>query len=153
MGLRAKMDASDQSMGWKAAEYEMKGIPLRVEIGPKDMEKNQCVLVRRDNGEKVFVSLDELETAVPRRPGRHPRRPVPEGQEEPGGAHLPGQLPGGEAKASRPSTGLHQDHVVRGRGLRDQDEGGGGGMTSRCVPLRPGAPGDTCPICGRAAKK
>ena len=65
MGLRAKMDASDQSMGWKAAEYEMKGIPLRVEIGPKDMEKNQCVLVRRDNGEKVFVSLDELETAVP----------------------------------------------------------------------------------------
>ena len=64
-GLRAKMDASDQSMGWKAAEYEMKGIPLRVEIGPKDMEKNQCVLVRRDSGEKVFISLDELETAVP----------------------------------------------------------------------------------------
>ena len=63
-GLRAKMDASDQSMGWKAAEYEMKGIPLRVEIGPKDMEKNQCVLVRRDSGEKVFVSLDQLESTA-----------------------------------------------------------------------------------------
>ena len=64
-GIRARMDSSDQSMGWKAAEYEMKGVPLRVEIGPKDMEKNQCVLVRRDSGEKVFISLDELETAVP----------------------------------------------------------------------------------------
>ena len=60
-GIRAKIDDSDQSMGWKAAEYEMKGVPLRVEIGPKDIEKNQCVLVRRDNGEKVFVSLDTLE--------------------------------------------------------------------------------------------
>ena len=64
MGLRAKMDASDQSMGWKAAEYEMKGIPLRVEIGPKDMEKGQCVIARRDTGEKYFVPLEELEAKV-----------------------------------------------------------------------------------------
>ena len=65
MGIRARMDASDQSMGWKAAEYEMKGVPLRVEIGPKDMEKGQCCSCRRDNGEKVFVALSELETVVP----------------------------------------------------------------------------------------
>ena len=58
------MDDSDQSPGWKFAEYEMKGVPLRVEIGPKDMEKNQCVLVRRDNGEKSL-----------RLPGRAWRRP------------------------------------------------------------------------------
>src|SRR5699024_5041377 len=45
--------------------WEMKGVPLRLELGPKDMEKNQCVLVRRDTREKVFVSLDELETAIP----------------------------------------------------------------------------------------
>ena len=61
-GIRCKMDDSDNSPGWKFAEYEMKGVPLRVEIGPKDMEKNQCVIARRDNGEKVFVSLDELES-------------------------------------------------------------------------------------------
>ena len=42
-----------------------KGVPLRLEIGPKDLEKNQCVLVRRVTREKVFVSLDELETAIP----------------------------------------------------------------------------------------
>ncbi len=63
---RVKLDDSDNSPGWKFAEYEMKGVPLRLEIGPKDLEKNQCVLVRRDNGEKAFVSLDELEEAVPR---------------------------------------------------------------------------------------
>ena len=63
-GIRARMDSSDQSMGWKAAEYEMKGVPLRVEIGPKDMEKNQCCVCRRDSGEKVFVPLDELEGDV-----------------------------------------------------------------------------------------
>ena len=55
------MDDSDNSPGWKFAEYEMKGVPLRLEIGPKDIENNQCVLVRRDNREKTFVSLDELE--------------------------------------------------------------------------------------------
>ena len=63
-GVRAKMDDSDQSMGWKAAEYEMKGVPLRVEIGPKDMEKGQCCICRRDNREKVFVPLTELEQTV-----------------------------------------------------------------------------------------
>lgn len=62
---RAKVDDSDNSAGWKFAEYEMKGVPLRLEIGPKDIENNQCVLVRRDNREKVFVSLDELETKIP----------------------------------------------------------------------------------------
>ncbi len=62
---RAKIDDSDNSAGWKFAEYEMKGVPLRLEIGPKDIEKNQCVLVRRDNREKIFVSLDELESKIP----------------------------------------------------------------------------------------
>ncbi len=62
---RAKIDDSDNSAGWKFAEYEMKGVPVRLEIGPKDIENNQCVLVRRDNREKIFVSLDELETKIP----------------------------------------------------------------------------------------
>ena len=62
---RVKTDKSDQTPGWKFAEYEMKGVPLRLEIGPKDIENNQCVIVRRDNREKYFVSLDELETKIP----------------------------------------------------------------------------------------
>ena len=63
-GLRVKMDDSDQSAGWKFAQYEMKGVPLRVEIGPKDMEKEQCCIARRDTGEKTFVPLNELEAKV-----------------------------------------------------------------------------------------
>ena len=59
-----KIDDSDKSPGWKFSEYEMKGIPLRIELGPKDIEANQAVVARRDNHEKIVVSLDELETKV-----------------------------------------------------------------------------------------
>lgn len=62
---RVKLDDSDNSAGWKFSEYEMKGVPLRLEIGPKDIENNRCVVVRRDNGEKIFVSLDKLEAKIP----------------------------------------------------------------------------------------
>ena len=62
---RVKLDSSEQTPGWKFAEYEMKGVPLRIEIGPRDIENNQCVVVRRDNREKIFVNLDELETRIP----------------------------------------------------------------------------------------
>ncbi|MDO4742912.1 MAG: proline--tRNA ligase [bacterium] len=62
---RVMLDDSDQSPGWKYAEYEMKGVPLRLEIGPRDIEKNQCVIVRRDTREKYFVSLEELEEKIP----------------------------------------------------------------------------------------
>ncbi len=57
---RIKIDDSDKSPGWKFSEHEMKGVPLRLEIGPKDMEKNQAVLVRRDTGAKTIVSLDNI---------------------------------------------------------------------------------------------
>jgi len=62
--FRVKVDDSDQSPGWKFAQYEMKGVPLRLEIGPKDMEKDQCVLVRRSDRRKTFVPLGGLEQAV-----------------------------------------------------------------------------------------
>lgn len=63
-GIRVKLDDSENSPGWKFSEYEMKGVPVRLEIGPKDIENNQCVLVTRHNREKTFVSLDELESAI-----------------------------------------------------------------------------------------
>lgn len=62
--IRVKLDDSDNSPGWKYSEYEMKGVPVRIEIGPRDIENNQCVLVSRHNREKTVVSLDELEHAV-----------------------------------------------------------------------------------------
>ncbi|NLZ48133.1 MAG: proline--tRNA ligase [Clostridiales bacterium] len=62
--VRLKLDSSDKTPGWKFAEYEMKGVPVRLEIGPKDIENNQCVLARRDTGEKIIVSLDAVEEVV-----------------------------------------------------------------------------------------
>ncbi len=64
---RVKLDDSENSAGWKYAEYEMKGVPVRLEIGPRDIEANQCVLVTRHDREKTFASLDNIETAIAER--------------------------------------------------------------------------------------
>ncbi len=63
-GIRASIDDSDNSPGWKFSQAEMKGIPLRIEIGPKDIENSQCVFVTRHNREKTIVSLDNIADAA-----------------------------------------------------------------------------------------
>ena len=59
-GIRVKVDDSENSPGWKFSEYEMKGVPVRVEIGPRDIENGQCVVVTRHNREKTVVSLENM---------------------------------------------------------------------------------------------
>lgn len=61
---RVKLDDSDKGPGWKFSEQEMRGIPVRIELGPKDIEANQAVIVRRDTREKTVVSLDEIDTKL-----------------------------------------------------------------------------------------
>ena len=63
-GVRAEVDRRDMSPGWKFNEWEMKGVPLRIEIGPRDIESNQATLFRRDTLEKTVVSLDALAETV-----------------------------------------------------------------------------------------
>lgn len=65
IGIRAKIDETDKTPGFKFAEAEMKGIPLRLEIGPRDIENGTCVLVKRHNGEKIVVKQDELKEQLP----------------------------------------------------------------------------------------
>ncbi len=62
--FRVKLDDTDNSAGWKFSEYEMKGVPVRLEMGPRDIENNQCVLVTRHDRQKYIVSLDNLEAEV-----------------------------------------------------------------------------------------
>ena len=62
--FRVKVDNTDKSPGFKFAEQEMRGIPVRVEIGPKDIQANQAVLVRRDTSEKMIVSLEEIAAKI-----------------------------------------------------------------------------------------
>ena len=66
VGIRAFGDYNDNyTPGWKFSQYELKGTPIRIELGPKDIEKNQVVVVRRNDSKKYVVSLDDLETRIP----------------------------------------------------------------------------------------
>ena len=62
--FRVKVDDTDKSPGWKFSEQEMRGIPIRIEIGPRDIENNKAIIARRDTGEKIEINLDNLETEV-----------------------------------------------------------------------------------------
>jgi len=62
---RVKMDDSDNSPGWKFSQYEMKGVPLRIELGPKDIEQGQCVVVTRHDRKKHFIPLENLCDEIP----------------------------------------------------------------------------------------
>jgi len=151
-GIRARMDDSDQSMGWKAAEYEMKGVPLRVELGPKDIEKGQCVLVRRDSGEKCFIDLANLETAVP-----ETLQAIHQGLYDRAKRNLEDHIfPAFSLEEAKQLQAQHGGFIKTmwcgelDCELKMKEEAG---MTSRCVPFAQEHLADTCPICGRAAKK
>ncbi|MCI9264779.1 MAG: proline--tRNA ligase [Oscillospiraceae bacterium] len=150
-GFRVKMDDSDNSPGWKFAEYEMKGVPLRLELGPKDMEQNQCVLVRRDSGEKSFVSLDDIESTVAKmldeiHAGLFAR--AKQNLEE----HTFPAFSLAEAKQIQEEKGGFIKTMWCGElecELKMKEEAG---MSSRCIPLEQEHLSDTCPICGKSAK-
>lgn len=64
-GISVQLDDSEKSPGWKFSDQEIKGIPLRVEIGPKDIEAGHGVVVRRDTREKITVAIDEIAERIP----------------------------------------------------------------------------------------
>jgi len=150
--VRVKMDDSDKTPGWKFSEYEMKGIPLRLEIGPKDIENNQAVLVRRDNREKLVVSLDELENKI-----QEVLEDIQNSLFE-------------KAKVSqveKTSTAVSLDEFKNlldmkpgfvkamwcgDRGCEDKIKEDAA-ATSRCMPFEQEHISDTCVCCGKPAKK
>lgn len=151
-GIRVKLDASEQSPGWKFAQYEMKGVPLRLEVGPKDLEKNQCVLVRRDSGEKLFTPLDGLEQTVARVLGDiHDGLYARAKQNLDENTYACSSLE--EVKAAMASRGGFAKTMWCGDEaceVRMKEEAG---VTSRCIPFHQEHLGDTCAVCGRPATK
>ena len=150
LGLRAKGDFSDNSPGWKFAEYEMKGVPLRLEIGPKDIEAGQCVAVRRLDREKTVLSLDELETRIPALLDEIHEAMFQRAQEN-------------LTQHSYPAQTLDQCREILNNGggfiktmwcgdeaceiaMKEQV-----GVTSRCIPFHQEVVGETCPVCGKPA--
>lgn len=150
---RAKIDLSDNSPGWKFAQYEMKGVPLRLEIGPKDIEKDQCVLVRRDTREKTFVPLAELEETIDRLlrelrdslyqralDNRERRTYTASTWEE----IL--SIANDPEKTGFIRTMWCEDPACEAR-MKEE-----AGVTSRCMPFDQEHLYDVCPICGKPAK-
>ena len=150
-GFRTKLDDSDNSMGWKCAEYEMKGVPLRVECGPRDLENGQVVLVRRNDGVKTVVKLEDLETAVAEQ-----LELVHKGMYERAYKNLTDHIYEAhsleEAKALQEANGGFIKTMWCGDlecELKMKEEAG---MSSRCMPFAQEHLSDVCPICGKPAK-
>ena len=150
-GIRAKIDLSDNSLGWKCAQYEMKGVPLRVELGPKDIENGVCMAVRRDNGEKISVPLTDIAARLPQ---------------------LLDEVQQGLYNKAKKNM---DDHIYTAYSLEEakelQEKNGGfiktmwcgdlqceldmkekAGMSSRCIPFEQEHLSDVCPCCGKPAK-
>ena len=148
---RVKLDDSDNAPGWKFSQWEMKGVPLRLEIGPKDLEKNQCVLVRRDTREKVFVSLDELETAIPAhlealRKDLY-QRALENREKRTWAATTMDEV----KELAKANTGYIKTMWCGDLDceLKMKEEAG---LSSRCMPFEQEHLSDVCPCCGKPAK-
>jgi len=151
-GIRVLCDDSEKSPGFKFAEYEMKGVPVRVEIGPKDIEQGQCVIVRRDNREKTVVAIENAKEAVEK------------ALKEVRDAIYQKAL---ENRANRTvdcltlddfiNTACSQEGFIRAMwcGERECEDKLKelAGVTSRCMPFDSEPIGDTCVCCGKPAKK
>ncbi|MGM9538317.1 MAG: proline--tRNA ligase [Candidatus Onthomonas sp.] len=152
LGLRVKTDDSDQSNGWKYAEYEMKGVPLRVEIGPKDMEKGQCVIARRDTGEKYFVPLAELEEKV-----QSLLVEIHDNLYESAKKRLEENTFAFDSVEAVKAA--MEEHTCFAKTMWCGDEAcelamkERAGVSSRCIPFEQEHLGEVCPICGKPAKK
>ena len=150
-GFRVKVDDSDNSMGWKCAEYEMKGVPLRVECGPRDLENGQCILARRNDGEKTVIKLEELEQAVEAQ-----LELVQKGMYEKAKKNLEEHIY--EAHSIEEAKELQQKNGGFIKTMWCGDEACElkmkevAGMSSRCMPLKQEHLGDTCACCGKPAK-
>ena len=149
--FRVKVDDSDKSPGWKFSEYEMKGVPIRLEVGPKDIEKNQVVLARRDSGEKIIVSMDNLEEEVAKllediqhsmlenaRARRDSKTYVAKNMDE--FEKIINETPG-FIKAMWCGDQACEDKIKEMTGA-----------TSRCIPFEQEELSDVCVCCGKKAK-
>lgn len=149
---RVKVDDTDKSPGWKFSEHEMRGVPVRVEIGPKDIEAGQCVLVRRDTREKIIVPITELEGKITELLVTI-QKDMFERAKAHRGAHTYEAVTYDEFKdiiASKPGFVKAMwcgDEACENKIKEDTS------ATSRCMPFEQSRLADTCVCCGRPAQK
>lgn len=151
-GLKVKLDDTDKSPGWKFSEQEMRGIPLRLEIGPKDIEAGKCVLVRRDTREKIEVSIsDAAEKAA------ELLETIQADMLERAKSHLESHIYEATDYESFKKTVEEKPGFVKAMWCGElecemkikEDTT----ATSRCMPFKQDAISDKCVCCGKPAKK
>ena len=150
--FRVKLDDSDNSTGWKFSQYEMKGVPLRLEIGPRDIENNSCVLVSRVSRQKFFVSLDniveEVEKALAAVHQELYERAEKNLAEKMSVAHDHEEFL--DIAENRP--GFIKAMWCGDAECEDKLKEETGGVKSRCIPFVEEHISDKCVCCGRPAK-
>lgn len=156
-GVRVKVDDSDNSPGWKFAEYEMKGMPVRIEIGPKDIEADKCVVCTRYNGEKRDVSLENMLETFKDTIINLLEKDIPRGMFDKAAEN--------RTRRTYPCTSMEEINEVlekNGDGFVKAmwcgDEACEDkvkevtGVGSRCIPFEQEHISDTCVCCGKPAK-
>ena len=151
-GFRVKVDDTDKSPGWKFSEQEMRGIPIRVEIGPKDIEAGKCVICRRDTREKIEVSLDEIDVKADEILTKMQKEMLERAR-----AHRDEHTYEAKDMETFRSLFAEKSGFVKAMWCGEQacedqikEELA---VTSRCMPFEQEQIGDTCVCCGKPAKK
>ena len=150
--FRVKVDDTDKSPGYKFAEAEMRGYPVRIEIGPKDLEAGKCVLCRRDTREKMEVSLDEVEEKI-----GSLLETIHHDMYERAKAHRDSHTYVAKNMAEFEQLFTEKSGFVKAmwcgdRACEDQIKEKLS-VTSRCMPFEQEHIADTCVCCGKPAKK
>ena len=151
-GIRARLDDSDKSPGWKFSDQEMRGIPVRLEIGPKDIEQGQCVIVRRDTREKIVAPLEGIGQKV-----SEVLEQIQSDMFEAAKSRMESMTYTASSKEEFKEIADTKPGFIRSMwcGCRECEEeikDQLGGVTSRCMPFEQEHLADTCIWCGKPAK-
>ncbi len=152
IGIRVKVDESDRSPGWKFAEYEMKGMPIRLELGPRDLDQGVVVAAKRNDGQKLNLQIAELEKEIPmllntihqemyQKALRFVLEHTTVAKDYDALKEIV-NVKGGYAKMMWCGNQACEDKIKEETNA-----------TSRCIPFDQEKIGDTCPICGKKASK
>lgn len=150
--FRVKLDDSDQSTGWKFSQYEMKGVPVRLEIGPRDIENNSCVLVSRVSRDKKFVSLDNIVNEVEAMLASVHDELVERARKNLAEKTSTATTYGEFLDAAENKPGFIKAMWCGEAECEDKIKNDTGGVKSRCIPFFEDKLSDKCVCCGKPAK-
>ncbi|MBQ7581479.1 MAG: proline--tRNA ligase [Lachnospiraceae bacterium] len=150
-GVRVKTDDSEKSPGWKFSEQEMRGIPIRIEIGPKDIENGKAILVRRDNGEKTEVAIDAIPETVKALLDKIHDDMLSRARERRDANTFVAKNKEEFEQIFAEKTGFVKAMWCGDRACEDEIKEKLA-VTSRCMPFEQEQIGDTCVCCGKPAK-